>query len=513
MDHFIYFIFALCPIIWLVFALIMLKMQAHIASVFALFITFIFALFAFQMSLPSALLASLEGIAMALWPIVLVIIAAVFTYNLTVYSKSMNIIKQMLTSVTDDIRILVLLIGWGFGGFLEGMAGFGTAIAIPASMLYGLGLNPITSILVCLLANGTPTPFGSIGIPTVTLANLVGLEQSSLAFAYVLQSSIFMFLAPFLMVILTSKSINGLKGMFSITTVSSLSFLIPVVIVSKTIGAELAVIVASVSSLIFTFAFAFFSKNHKTPDEFKVITDSNPSETITLYKALKAWSSFILIFVLLLMTSKLVPFIHEPLNQIKTTVKIYENYTFTWINTPGVLIFISALIGGTIQGCSIKELLKVLKETVIQMSKTIITMISVLCCAKIMGYSGMIAAISTFFVTSLSSYYPLVAPLIGCIGTFVTGSGTSSSVLFGNVQLQAANAINANPYWLVSANSLGVAAGKMISPQSIAIGCAAVGITGKDGEILSKVFKYTLIFLFFMALIVYFGEPIYEYIQ
>ena len=243
-------------------------------------------------------------------------------------------------------------------------------------------------------------------------------------------------------------------------------------------------------------------------DELRLL--SNDEIKFTLKSALKAWSPFILIFVLLLSTSKLVPFINEPLSAIKTTVKIYENYTFTWINTPGILIFISAIIGGTIQGCTPKELIKVLKDTIKQMSKTIITMISVLCCAKVMGYSGMISCIATFFVTTLSSYYPLVAPLIGCIGTFVTGSGTSSSVLFGNVQLQAAQAIDANPYWLVAANSLGVSAGKMISPQSIAIGCAAVDLKGKDGEILSNIMKYAFVFLIIMAIIVYFVEPIYS---
>lgn len=509
MMEFIRFILSLSPIFWLIFALIVLKMQAHVASIGAFIFSCLIALFLFQMPIPNMVLASIEGAAMALWPIVLVIIAAVFTYNLTVYSKSMNVIKQMLTSVSDDIRILVLLIGWCFGGFLEGMAGFGTAIAIPASMLFGLGLNPITSILVCLIANGTPTPFGSIGIPTVTLSNLVGLEQTSLAFAYALQSSLFMFIAPFLMVVVTSKSLKGIKDILPIIFISSLSFVIPVLLVSKFVGAELAVIVASVCSLILTFLCAYLFKGKKTPTEYEV-TLSNDEIKFTLKSALKAWSPFILIFVLLLSTSKLVPFISEPLSAIKTTVKIYENYTFTWINTPGILIFISAIIGGTIQGCTPKELIKVLKDTIKQMSKTIITMISVLCCAKVMGYSGMISCIATFFVTTLSSYYPLVAPLIGCIGTFVTGSGTSSSVLFGNVQLQAAQAIDANPYWLVAANSLGVGAGKMISPQSIAIGCAAVDLKGKDGEILSNIMKYAFVFLIIMAIIVYFVEPIYS---
>jgi lactate permease len=146
------------------------------------------------------------------------------------------------------------------------------------------------------------------------------------------------------------------------------------------------------------------------------------------------------------------------------------------------------------------------------MFKTILTMIFVLSSAKIMGYSGMVSAISLFFVTTLSNYYPLVAPLLGCLGTFVTGSGTSSEVLFGNVQLEAARAIGANEYWLVAANSLGTSAGKMLAPQSIAIGCAACALSGKDGEILGKIFKYAFAYVIVMAIIIYFGAPLAEFL-
>ena len=144
------------------------------------------------------------------------------------------------------------------------------------------------------------------------------------------------------------------------------------------------------------------------------------------------------------------------------------------------------------------------------MSKTMITMLCVLATAKIMGYSGMIASIANLFVIALGSFYPFAAPLIGGLGTFVTGSGTSSSVLFGNVQLQAAQAIGANPYWLVALNSLGVAVGKMLAPQSLAIGLVAVKESGKDGELLKRVFPYAFVYLILMAFIAYFGMSIYE---
>ena len=307
--------------------------------------------------------------------------------------------------------------------------------------------------------------------------------------------------------------------MIPFTLVASLSFVLPEIIAAKFVGAELPVIIASVCSLGITFAYAsYYGKKHEVPEEYRmVIPKSADEQPITLHSALVAWSPFILIFVLLLVTSKLVPFINAPLSAIKTSVSIYNGEgaaltTFTWINTPGVLILISGLIGGFIQKCSFSDLAKVMKDTIIQMSKTICTMLGVLGCAKIMGYSGMISDISLFFVTVLGSFYPFAAPLIGALGTFVTGSGTSSEVLFGNVQLEAARAIGANEYWLVAANSLGTSAGKMLSPQSIAIGCAACALSGKDGEILGKIAKYAFGYVIVMALIVFFGAGIANFI-
>ena len=173
-----------------------------------------------------------------------------------------------------------------------------------------------------------------------------------------------------------------------------------------------------------------------------------------------------------------------------------------------MLIFACGIVGGIIQRCPAREMLSVLGATVKQMSKTIVTMLGVLACAKIMGYSGMIASIAAFFVTALGGAYPLVAPLLGALGTFVTGSGTSSEVLFGNVQLQAAQSIGANETWLVASNSLGVSAGKMLSPQNIAIGCAACGLSGKDGEILGKIVPYAFAFVLVMMVLVFAGSAV-----
>ena len=194
---FIHFLLAMLPIIWLIIALSGLKMAGHVACPIALIITVIEALFLWKQKIIDVLTGGLEGFAMAIWPICLVIVAAVFTYNLVVHTKNMELIKKMLTSVSRDKRVLVLIIAWGFGGFMEGMAGFGTAVAIPAGILCGLGFEPIFAATVCLVANTTPVAFGSIGIPTVTAANVTGFSPHMTASYVVLQLAIMVILVVY----------------------------------------------------------------------------------------------------------------------------------------------------------------------------------------------------------------------------------------------------------------------------------------------------------------------------
>ena len=497
------FILGLCPILWLIVALTVLKWPTWKAACGSMIVAALLSIFVWKLPVLETSTAALEGVLMAIWPIVFVIVAAVFTYNLTVKTGAMEVIKQLMTSVTNDRRLLVLLIAWCFGGFMEGMAGFGTAIAIPAGMLVGLGFDPLFSCLVCLIANGAPTPFGGIGIPTITLANLVGLENTSLAFASSLQLAPFMILCPFLIVILTGKGIKALKGVTGITLMSGLSFVIPQLIISYFIGSELAVVVGSVCSLAVTVGLCLKKKTN--PEYAMEVSKSN---AISFKDAIKAFSPFIFIFIFLLATSKLVPAVNTFLAQFASTVQIYSgpnpnDMTFTWINTPGVWIFLSAILGAIIQKASFADFKEVFIATMKQMTPTILTMCFVLACAKIMAYSGMISDIAAFAIAVTGSFYPFFAPCLGALGTFVTGSGTSSGVLFGAVQSSAAQALSINPVWIVALNSLGVAAGKMLSPQSIAIALSSVDGNGQDSKLLSMIIPYGIIFLVLMCILAY----------
>ena len=512
---FIHFLLAMLPIIWLIIALSGLKMAGHVACPIALIITAVEALFLWKQKIIDVLTGGLEGFAMAIWPICLVIVAAVFTYNLVVHTKNMELIKKMLTSVSKDKRILVLIISWGFGGFMEGMAGFGTAVAIPAGILCGLGFDPIFAAMICLVANTTPVAFGSIGIPTVTAANVTGFSPHMTASYVVLQLAIMVILVPFFLVFITGKH-EGAKGLgdykeiLFITLMSGVSFLIPQYLTAKFIGAELPAVIGSVCSMAVTIILAKVMLKGKSSKFDVEIEEKEDERSLTVKDALVAWSPFILVLVFLLLTSTLVPAIHYPLSAIKSNVPIYTGegaapYTFTWVATPGVLILIAAFIGGIIQKCPIGEIFGVLGKTIVQMLKTIITIMAVLATAKIMGYSGMTQSIADFIVRVTGSFYPLVAPLIGSIGTFVTGSSTSSSVLFSKLQASTGAELNINQIWLVAANTVGSTAGKIISPQSIAVATAATATVGKESEILTKVIKYFVLFAVIYGLVCYFG--------
>lgn len=504
--NFLHFILGLSPILWLIFALIVLKWPTYRAAFGSLLVSIVLAMTVWNESLINCMTASLEGFLMALWPIIIVIIAAVYTYNLSLKTGAMDVIKRLLSSVSSDARILALIIAWCFGGFMEGMAGFGTAVAIPASMLVGLGFEPLMACLLCLIANGVPTPFGSIGIPTVTLANLLNLENTTLSSIQTIQLSPFILLCPILIVMIVGKGLKGLKDVWFITLMSGVSFLLPQLAVSAFVGAELATVIGAVVSLVVTIGLAL-----KTKPNPEYALDVPAGDSITVSTALRSFAPFIFIFIFLLSTSKLVAPVNTFLAQFASKVTVYSgdnpgSLTFSWINTPGVWIFLSAILGGLIQKATVQQFTSTLVETVKQMTQTIITMLCVLGCAKVMGYSGMISSIAAFAISVTGSFYPIVAPWLGCLGTFVTGSGTSSGVLFGAVQSSAAETLQSNIYWMVGLNSLGVAAGKMISPQSIAIALSSVDQQGKDSALLSKVIPYAVFFIVLMSIIAFVGN-------
>ena len=504
MNDYMLFAIAMIPVLWLIVSLGVLKMPAHKTCSFTVILTLAIAIICWRMKFIDGITATVEGMAIALWPILLVIVAALFTYNLAVETKTMDVIKKMLSSITTDKRIQVLILAWGFGGFLEAVAGYGTAVAIPTSILASLGFNPLFAAVICLLANTVPTAFGALGIPVTTLATVTGLEVVHLSYVTSIQLAGFIVLIPFLLVILTEKSIKALKGVVGITLVSGITFAVPQVFIAKYLGADLPALVASICSMACTILMA------KAMNKEKVETKE---DKIGLKEGILAWLPYILLCGLILIASPLVPSINSLLAKASSNIHIYtgdatSTTAFSWINTPGMMILIATFIAGLIQKLKFTYMLDVLKRTIIQLKTSFITIMSIVAISKIMSHSGMTSSISFGLCAITGSFYPLIAPLLGAIGTFVTGSDTSANILFGALQTEAAKSLSIDPYWIAAANTAGATAGKMISPQSIAIATSATGLIGSEGKILSTTVKYCLGYVIILGLIVYYGGGI-----
>lgn len=506
MNSYLLFFIALIPIVWLMVSLGVLKMPGHMTCSITLGITMLLAVWVWKMPAAQALTAVLEGASMALWPIIIVIIAAVFTYNLSIHTNSMNVIKSMLVGITTDRRILVLIVAWGFGGFLEAIAGFGTAVAIPASILAALGFDPVFAAIICLIANTTPTAFGAIGLPVTTLAKIAGIDASTLGYAVSLQLFALIIFVPIVLVMLTGKNIKEIKGVMLISLASGLAFAVPQVFAAKYLGAELPALLGSIICIAVTVLIAkLFYKD-------TALSDIQP---VSVKEGIIAWLPFMLVLAFILLTSTLVPAINKPLAAVKTSITIFSGpnakpTSFIWVANPGTLIIIATFIGGLIQGAKFTDILQILGRTCRQMAKSIITILVIVSLAKVMSYSGMITSIAVVLVAVTGSLYPIFAPLIGALGTFVTGSDTSSNVLFGPLQIEVARNLNMSPYWMAAANTGGATAGKMISPQSIAVAAAATGIIGTEGKILKATLKFCLAYLIMLGLIIYFGASFFQ---
>ena len=517
MNEYVLFILAIIPIIWLIVSLGIMKLPAHKTCFFTVILTIVIALGFWKMPVSNAATATIEGMAVALWPILLVIVAALFTYNLAVETKTMDTMKNMLSSITTDHRIQVLILAWGFGGFLEAVAGYGTAVAIPASILASLGFNPIFAAVICLIANTVPTAFGAIGIPVSTLASVTGLDVLQLSYVTSVQLAIFIVIIPFALVILTEKSFKAIKGVFWITLISGTTFAVPQVFIAKYLGAELPALVGSLCSMLSTILMAKFmnkklNKNETVSfEDSNVITDSKVEVKVSSKEGLLAWLPYILLCILILLASPLCKSINSFLAGFSSNIQIYNGEgavptSFTWINTPGMIIIISTFIAGLIQKVKVSKMIDVFIKTLKQLSKSFVTIMSIVAISKVMSYSGMTSSISFGLCAITGKMYPIIAPLLGAIGTFVTGSDTSANILFGGLQVEAAKSLSIDPYWIAAANTAGATAGKMISPQSIAIATSATGLIGSEGKIFGSTLKFCLGYVVILGVLVYIGS-------
>ncbi len=501
-------IIAIIPIVLLFVLMLGLKMAGHKSAFITLLVTIALALFVApamgfvpkDFTFAGVGWAVVEGVLKAVFPILIIILMAIFSYNVLVESKEIEVIKNQFTSFSDDKGITVLMLVWGFGGLLEGMAGFGTAVAIPTAILISLGYKPVFSALVALIANTVPTGFGAVGVPVITLCNEVaagGVASPELirevsTYCVVQLSPLFIIL-PFIILTLTNRSRSAIgRNLLISLWVGGIS-LATQYVVAMFLGAETPAIIGSVAAII---ALLVYSKL------FAPKKDNGNVKHYTAAETFRAWSVYFFILLFILLSGPLFPDINSFLKShlvSRVALPIYADgttFNFGWISNAGLMLLLGTVIGGLIQGVSPRKLLVILARTTVNLRKTVITIISLVSLASVMNYAGMIVVIASALAAVTGQLYPVFAPLIGAIGTFVTGSDTSSNILFAKLQANVAHQLNyGNSDWLVAANTTGATGGKMISPQSIAIATAACDMQGRDGEILKAAIPYAIAYI------------------
>lgn len=493
-------ILAIIPVLLLVVLMAFFKMPGDKSSLVSLAATVLIAFFGYHFPADDLLFSFLYGALKAVSPILIIILMAIFSYNVLLKTEKMEIIKQQFSSISTDKSIQVLLLTWGFGGLLEAMAGFGTAVAIPAAILISLGFKPVFSATVSLIANSVATAFGAIGTPVLVLAKETNLDVQVLSTNVVLQLSVLMFLIPLVLLFLTDPKLKSLpKNLLLALLVGGVS-LAGQYVAARYMGAESPAIIGSILSIIVIVAYGRLTASKE---------EKARKSTLKWHEILIAWSIYLLILLLIILTSPLFPGLRTTLeNNWVTRISLPVNdstlsYTISWLTHAGVLLFAGTFVGGLIQGAGVKELFVVLWDTVKQLKKTFVTVICLVGLSTIMDTSGMISVIATALAAATGSLYPLFAPVIGCLGTFITGSDTSSNILFGKLQSSVAGHIHVSPGWLSAANTVGATGGKIISPQSIAIATSAGNQQGREGEILKAAIPYALAYVAITGGIVY----------
>lgn len=448
--------------------------------------------------------ASLDGIVMGIFPILWVILAALFLYKVTLASGAIEKIKSMLAGVSMDRRAQGLILAFGLGGFLEAVAGFGTAVAIPAGIMTAMGFPPLLAATVCLLANTIPVAFGVLGVPIITLAQVTELPLEALSLNTAFQLIPFVVLLPLVLIYCITGSFRHLRGILSASLLSGVVFALFQTLTILWIGPELAAVFGSLGTLLFLVAwFKLFPSKESWLFKWERGSEVYQKESFSAREVLIAWFPYLLILILVV-SVKFLPFLYflnEPPFTISTQFYFGEGgkpQVFNLATSGGTILFLSALLGGLIQGMNFKKVIMVLVDTCKQMWKTTVTVLFIVAMAKVMGYSGMVSDIAAVFMKA-GSLFPFISPLIGALGTFLTGSDTSSNVLFGNLQKQTALNLNMNPEWLTASNASGATAGKMISPQSISIAATATGLKGEEGNIMRNTLVYCIIYVVLMG--------------
>ncbi|WP_028653098.1 L-lactate permease [Nocardioides halotolerans] len=536
---------ALCgalPLIALFVLLGGLRLKAWVAGLISLAVALLVAVTFFEMPVDQALLAGTEGAAFGFFPILWIVINAIWVYNLTVSSGHFDVLRRSFEKVSPDQRVQAIIIAFCFGALLEALAGFGTPVAITVVMLMAMGFQPMKAAVVALVANTAPVAFGALATPIVTLGTVTsgagddpGLNTETLGAMVGRQTPLLAVVVPLILVIIVDGK-RGARNAWLPALTCGVAFALAQYVASNYISVQLTDIIASLvaAGAVVLLVRVWQPAEVLTADAADVrepvsvgsggtssggaagndLTD--PDHVDTRADILRAYAPYLVIIAIFSITN--ITAVKEQLAKEPWT-KVFAwpgldvrntagdpvsttSFALGWLPAAGTLMIIAGLITALILGVKPREMARTYGKTYVDLSSAIVTVMAVLALAYVMNLSGQTGSLGAW-LAGAGSAFAILSPIIGWLGVAVTGSDTSSNALFGALQVQTAGSAGLDPVLMAGSNSSGGVLGKMISPQNLAIAAAAVGLAGKEGDIFRKVIGWSLLLLALMCLIVW----------
>ncbi|MBK6874729.1 MAG: L-lactate permease [Kineosporiaceae bacterium] len=537
----------LLPLVVVFVLLGVVKTKAYVASLAGVATAFLVAVLAYGMPAPLAALSATQGAVFGAFPIMWIVLCALWLYQLTVTSGRFEDLRRTFDVISEDPRIQAVLIAFCFGGLLEALAGFGAPVAITATMLIALGVAPLRAASTVLLANTAPVAFGAIAIPITTAATLTGIPAADIGAVVGRQAPILATFVPLLLLLIVDGR-RGLREVWPAALVTGVSFAGAQFLTSNFLSVELTDIVAALVGLAATVLFlrvwtpvGAHEAHQRLAADRDVEADAaradgrGSSTTATTTRTKTTSGSFLddgpltqgriwmalfpyLLVIAVFSVSKLVPAVKTFLagtdrkigwpgldghvlgssgKPITSTI-----YTLTWLSNPGTLLLLSGVIVALVYKVTPATAIADFTSTLNKLKLAILTVMGVLALAYVMNFSGQTITIGTW-IAGTGAFFAFLSPVLGWIGTAVTGSDTSANALFAKLQATAGAKAGIDPTLLVSANTTGGVVGKMISPQNLTIAASSAGLDGQESAILRRVLPWSLGLLLFLCTLVF----------
>ena len=507
------FLVAILPIATVLVLLGVLRRPAWQAALAGLIVGCIIATTVWGLPAQIAFAAASNGAVFALWPVMWIVITALFVYNIAVSSGRFDAFRAwIIKHLPNDRRVVLIVIAFCFGALLEGIAGFGTPVAITSSLLILCGFPALDAIVFVLIFNTTPVAFGALGTPVTVLGAVTGLPAHELGQMIGRQLPIMAAILPFYVMALYGGW-RSVRSLWPVLAVAGLSFGLAQFAASNYLDYTLTDVFAALTSLAVTLLFLRVWR--PAPDPEFVIIQKSGEETNPAFKNVPAWQGWmpwlvvtavVIVWTYFKVATVGAHSIPWPNLDKAVAITLYKDkvYAAVWAFQPlatGTAILVAALITALLVRISLSDLVQCAVRTIRQIWQAVITVMFIVALAYVMNYSGLAYSIG-LAVASTGHWFVLFSPFLGWIAVFLSGSDTSGNALFGNLQVVAARQLDLNPVLFAATNSSGGVLGKMISPQNIATGVSVTNLKGQEGAVLARTFIHSIILTLVLVVIV-----------